>query len=89
MSNIIAFNMDYGIEHACACILLVWDQYHTGRVTDNGAYFLSHECMSAGQTAGDFLENYGYAIDGGLGIYLTRKGLILNQTPEYKGIDEV
>jgi len=78
----------YDIEHACKCIIYLWQQYGDISTNNEKHYLLEHRNMSAGEEATDFLEHYGYGIDVGYSLALTRKGLILADEEGCKGIDE-
>lgn len=54
-------------------LIWVWFQYGGGREVE-GEVYLPHQCMSAGENAGDALEQMGYATDEGWEMKLTQKG---------------
>ena len=80
----------YDIEQACKCIIYLWQQYGDSRTDEENHLLLNHSCMSSGEMATDFLGHYGYGVDVGYSVALTRKGLILADEGDYsyKGIDE-
>jgi hypothetical protein len=64
------------LEKAIYHILAVWSQYG-GEVKDRGCLCFSHDCMSSGADAADFLSRHGYGLDVGMHVALTTKGLTL------------
>lgn len=68
--------MDYEkeFEKAVYNLLWVWRQYNSWG-SDKHAF--SHACMSAGESAADFLERHGYGHEDGWGFVPNQKALDL------------
>jgi hypothetical protein len=61
-------------DKAAHHLIWVWFQY-AGRREEGGKVYLDHQCMSAGEGAAEWLQDWGYATEEGCGCHLTPKGI--------------
>jgi hypothetical protein len=65
--------MDVLTEKAIYHLLSIWGQYSSTTGADGHDYYL-HQCMSAGEDAGAFLESLGLGTEDGIGFSANERG---------------